>query len=98
MADESERIKEVKQYIDSTIAEIDGHTVNMEKLFKMDKWSKDKELYGIIINSYERHRNTLKRIQKMVEGGKVESGLYTLSAKSEIDMIKERFEKLENAK
>ena len=98
MADESERIKEVKQYIDSTIAEIDGHTKNMEKLFKMDKWSKDKELYGIIINSYERHRNTLKRIQKMVEGGKVESGLYTLSAKSEIDMIKERFEKLENAK
>ena len=98
MADESERIKEVKQYIDSTIAEIDGHTVNMEKLFKMDKWSKDKELYGIIINSYERHRNTLKRIQKMVEGGKVESGLYTLSAQSEIDMIKERLEKLENAK
>ena len=98
MADESERIKEVKQYIDSTIAEIDGHTVNMEKLFKMDKWSKDKELYGIIINSYERHRNTLKRIQKMVEGGKVESGLYTISSKSEIDMIKERLEKLENAK
>ena len=98
MADESEIIKEVKQYIDSTIAEIDGHTENMEKLFKMDKWSKDKELYGIIINSYERHRNTLKRIQKMVDGGKVESGLYTLSAKSEIDMIKERLEKLENAK
>ena len=98
MADEYERIKEVKQYIDSTIAEIDGHTVNMEKLFKMDKWSKDKELYGIIINSYERHRNTLKRIQKMVEGGKVESGLYTISSKSEIDMIKERLEKLENAK
>ena len=98
MTDESERIKEVKQYIDSTIAEIDGHTENMEKLFKMDKWSKDKELYGIIINSYERHRNTLKRIQKMVEGGKVESGFYTLSAKSEIDMIKERLEKLENAK
>ena len=96
MADESERIKEVKQYIDSTIAEIDGHTENMEKLFKMDKWSKDKELYGIIINSYERHRNTLKRIQKMVDGGKVESGLYTISAKSEIDMIKERIEKLEN--
>ncbi len=98
MADESEIIKEVKQYIDSTIAEIDGHTENMEKLFKMDKWSKDKELYGIVINSYERHRNTLKRIQKMVDGGKVESGLYTLSAKSEIDMIKERLEKLENAK
>ena len=98
MADESERIKEVKQYIDSTIIEIDGHTENMEKMFKMDKWSKDKELYGIIINSYERHRNTLKRIQKMVDGGKVESGLYTLSAKSEIDMIKERLEKLENAK
>ena len=77
MADESERIKEVKQYIDSTLAELDGHTENMEKLFKMDKWSKDKELYGIIINSYERHRNTLKRIQKMVEGGKVESGLST---------------------
>ena len=98
MADESERIKEVKQYIDSTIAEIDGHTENMEKLFKMDKWNKDKELYGIIINSYERHRNTLKRIQKMVEGGKVESGLYTISAKSEIDIIKERLEKLANAK
>ena len=98
MADESERIKEVKQYIDSTIVEIDGHTENMEKLFKMDKWSKDKELYEIIINSYERHRNTLRRIQKMIEGGKVESGLYTLSAKSEIDMIKERLEKLENTK
>ena len=98
MADESERIKEVKQYIDSTIIEIDGHTENMEKMFKIDKWSKDKELYGIIINSYERHRNTLKRIQKMIEGGKVESGLYTISAKSEIDMIKERLEKLENAK
>ena len=98
MGDESEIIEEVKQYIDSTIAEIDGHTENMEKLFKMDKWSKDRELYEIIINSYERHRNTLKRIQKMVEGDKVESGLYTLSAKSEIDTIKERLEKLENAK
>jgi len=98
MDDESERIEEIKQYIDSTIAEIDGHTENMEKLFKMDKWSKDRELYEIIINSYERHRNTLKRVQKMIEGGKVESGLYTISAKSEIDMIKERLEKLENAK
>ena len=98
MSDETERIEGIKQYIDSTIAEIDGHTENMEKLFKMDKWSKDRELYEIIINSYERHRNTLKRIQKMVEGDKVESGLYTLSAKSEIDMIKERLEKLENAK
>ena len=98
MTDEFARIEEIKQYIDSTIAEIDGHTENMEKLFKMDKWSKDRELYEIIINSYERHRNTLKRIQKMVEGGKVESGLYTLSRKSEIDMIKERLEKLENAK
>ena len=98
MTDQSERIEEVKQYIDATIAEIDSHTENMEKLFKMDKWSKDRELYQIIINSYERHRNTLKRIQKMIEGGKVESGLYTLSAKSEIDMIKERLEKLENAK
>ena len=96
MADESKIIKEVKQYIDSTIAEIDGHTENMEKLFKMDKWSRDKELYEIIINSYERHKNTLKRIQKMVEGGKVESGLYTLSTKSEIDMVKGRIEKLEN--
>ena len=97
MSDESEIIKEVKQYIDSTITEIDDHTENMEKLFKIDK-SKDRELYEIIINSYERHRNTLKRIQKMVEGGKVESGLYTLSTKSEIDMIKERLEKLENTK
>ena len=58
--------------------------------------SKDISLYEIIINSYERHRNTLKRIQKIVEGGKVESGLYTLSAKSEIDMVKGRIEKLEN--
>ena len=71
--------------------------MNME-MFKMDNWSKDRELYEIIINSYERHRNTLKRIQKMIDGGKVESGLYTLSAKSEIDMIKERLGKLENAK
>ena len=98
MSDETKRIEEVKQYIDATIAEIDDHTGNMEKMFKMDKWSKDRELYEIIINSYERHRNTLRRIQKMIEGGKVESGLYTLSAKSEIDMIKERLEKLENAK
>ena len=98
MTDESEGIEEVRQYIDATIAEIDIHTENMEKIFKMDKWSNDRELYQIIINSYERHRNTLKRIQKMIEGGKVESGLYTLSAKSEIDMIKERLEKLENAK
>ena len=98
MSDETERIEDVKQYIDATIAEIDNHTGNMEKLFKIDKWSKDRELYEIIINSYERHRNTLKRIQKMIEGGKVESGLYTLSAKSEIDMIKERLEKLENTK
>ena len=98
MSDESDRIKEVKQYVDATITEIDCHTENMEKMFKMDNWSKDRELYEIIINSYERHRNTLKRIQKMIDGGKVESGLYTLSAKSEIDMIKERLEKLENAK
>ena len=98
MSDESERIEEVKRYIDATIAEVDCHTENMEKLFKMDKLSKDRELYQIIINSYERHRNTLNRIQKMIEGGKVESGLYTLSAKSEIDMINERLEKLENAK
>jgi hypothetical protein len=59
----------------------------------MDKRNKDSELHQIIINSYERHRNTLKRIQKMVEGGKVESGLYTLSARSEMDMIKERLER-----
>ena len=96
MASELEKIEEVKKYIEATIAEIDSHTKNMEKLFKVDKWSRDRELYEIIINSYERHRNTLKRIQKMVEGGKVESGLYTLSAKSEIDMVKERIEKLEN--
>jgi len=96
MVSELEKIEEVKKYIEATIAEIDNHTENMEKLFKMDKWSRDRELYEIIINSYERHRNTLKRIQKMVEGGKVESGLYTLSTKSEIDMVKERIEKLEN--
>ena len=96
MASESERIEEVRKYIEATIAEIDNHTEDMEKLFKMDRWSKDSSLYEIIINSYERHRNTLKRIQKIVEGGTVESGLYTLSAKSEIDMVKERIEKLEN--
>ena len=96
MASELEKNEEVKKYIEATIAEIDSHTENMEKLFKMDKWSRDRELYEIIINSYERHRNTLKRIQKMVEGGKVESGLYTISTKSEIDMVKERIEKLEN--
>jgi len=96
MTSESERIEEVRKYIDATIAEIDGHTESMEKLFKIDRWSKDNTLYEIIINSYERHRNTLKRIQKMIDGGKVESGLYTLSAKSEMDMIKERLEKFEN--
>ena len=97
MTDESERIKEVKEYIESTIAEVDGHTENVEKLFKLDKWSKDRSLYEIIINSYERHRNTLKRIQKMIEGEKVESGLYTLSVQSEMDMIKERLDKLEGS-
>ena len=96
MASELGKIEEIKKYIKATIAEIDSHTENMEKLFKMDRWSKDSSLYEIIINSYERHRNTLKRIQKMIEGGNVESGLYTLSAKSEIDMVKERIEKLEN--
>ena len=96
MASEPERIEEVGKYIEATITEIDSHTEDMEKLFKMDRWSKDSALYEIIINSYERHRNTLKRIQKMVEGGKVESGLYTISTKSEIDMVKERIEKLEN--
>ena len=96
MAEETERIEQMKEYIKATIAEIDDHTENMEKLFKMDRWSKDSSLYEIIINSYERHRNTLKRIQKMIEGGKVESGLYTLSAKSEIDMVKERIKKLES--
>ena len=98
MSDENERIAGIKQYIDATITEIDNHTENMEKLFRMDKWSDDKELYEIIINSYERHMNTLKRIQKMIQDEKVESGLYTLSAHSEMDMIKERLEKLENAK
>ena len=93
MASELEKIEEIKKYIEATIAEIDGHTENMENLFKMDKWGKDRELYEIIINSYERHRNTLKRIQKMVEGGKVESGFYTMSVKSEMDMIKERLER-----
>ena len=96
MADETERIDEVKEYIKATIAEIDGHTENMEKMFKMDRWSVDSSLYEIIINSYERHRNTLKRIQKMIDGGKVESGLYTISAKSEIDMVRERIEKLQS--
>ena len=95
MSSESERIKEIVNYIEATITEIDGHTKNMEELFKMDKWGKDKTLYEIIINSYERHRNTLKRIQKMIEGEKVESGLYTLSIQSEMDMIKERLNKLE---
>ena len=96
MDSESERIEEIRKYIEATITEIDGHIENMEKLFKMDRWSKDHTLYEIIINSYERHRNSLKRMQKILEGGTVESGLYTLSAKSEMDMIKERIEKLEN--
>jgi len=96
MSSESKRIEEVSKYIEATIAEIDDHTENMEKLFKMDRWSKDSSLYEIIINSYERHRNTLKRIQKMIDGGKVESGLYTISAKSETDMVRERIEKLQS--
>ena len=96
MDTKSERIEETAKYIEATITEIDGHIENMEKLFKMDKWSDDHTLYEIIINSYERHRNSLKHIQKILEGGRVESGLYTLSAKSEMDMIKERIEKLEN--
>ena len=94
MSSESERISEIKNYIDATIAEIDGHTEKMEELFKADKPDKDKILYEIIINSYERHRNTLKRIQKMIDGEKVEIGIYTLSTKSEMDMIKDRLKKL----
>ena len=97
MASELGKIEDIRKYIEATIAEIDSHTENMEKLFKMDKWSRDRELYEMIINSYERHKNTLKRIKKMVEGGKVESGFYTLSTKSEIDMVKERIEKLEDS-
>jgi len=96
MTSESERISEIRNYIDATIAEIDGHTEKMEELFKVDKSGKDKILYEIIINSYERHKNTLKRIQKMLEGKRVESGLYTLSTKSEMDMIKDRLEKLKH--
>ena len=96
MTDKSERIEEVREYIEATITEIDGHTENIEKLFKLDKWSKDRSLYEIIINSYERHRNTLMRIKKMIEGEKVESGFYTLSVQSEMDMIKERIKKMEN--
>ena len=96
MVSELEKIEEIKKYIEATIAEIDNHTENMEDLFKMGRQGKDSTLYEIIINSYERHKNTLKRIQKMIEGGKVESGFYTLSTKSEIDMIKERIEKPEN--
>ena len=96
MTSESERISEIRNYIDATIAEIDGHTEKMEELFKVDKSGKDKILYEIIINSYERHKNTLKRIQKMLEGKRVESGLYTLCTKSEMDMIKDRLEKLKH--
>ena len=33
MASESERIEEVRKYIEATIAEIDNHTEDMEKLF-----------------------------------------------------------------
>ena len=49
MSDETERIEGIKQYIDSTITEIDNHTENMEKLFRIDKWNKDKELYEICL-------------------------------------------------
>ena len=35
MASELEKIEEVKKYIEATIAEIDSHTENMEKLFKI---------------------------------------------------------------
>ena len=45
VASESGKIEEIKKYIEATIAEIDSHTENMEKLFKMDKWSRDRELY-----------------------------------------------------
>jgi hypothetical protein len=98
MASESERIEDIRNYITATIVEIDSHTKNMEELFKNDKRSDDGTLYEIIINSYERHRNTLKRIEKIIEGKKMESGFYTLSIKSEMDMIKERLEKLKKIK
>jgi len=42
MSSESEKIEEVGKYIEATIAEIDDHTENMEKLFKIDRWSKDR--------------------------------------------------------
>jgi len=44
MSSESERIEEVGKYIDATIAEIAAHTEHMEKLFKMDRWSKDSSM------------------------------------------------------
>ena len=47
MDSESERIEEIRKYIEATITEIDGHIENMEKLFKMDKWSDDHTLYEI---------------------------------------------------
>ena len=98
MASESERIEDIRNYRKATIVEIDSHTKNMEELFKIDKRSDDGTLYEIIINSYERHRNTLKHIEKIIEGKKMESGFYTLSTKSEMDMIKERLEKLKKIK
>ena len=44
MSSESERIGKISEYIEVTIAEIDSHTENMEKLFKISKSSSDKEL------------------------------------------------------
>ena len=35
MASEPERIEEVRKYIEATITEIDSHTEDMEKLFKL---------------------------------------------------------------
>ncbi len=98
MASESEILDTIYRHITATIVEIDSHTKNMEELFKNDKRSDDGTLYEIIINSYERHRNTLKRIEKIIDGKKIESGFYTLSTKSEMDMIKERLEKLKKNK
>ena len=50
MSNEAERIEWIRQYIDSTITEIDNHTENMEKLFRIDKRSNDKELYLSLIH------------------------------------------------
>ena len=59
MSSESERIEEVRKYIEATITEIDRHTEDMEKLIKMDILTES----GLIKGKVKKNVELLSRIR-----------------------------------